>query len=210
MDRTTNGTGAVLDFDLAELQKLDAGYKWTADNGKTYPFRGRGIIIPALAAVFQEFPRSRMNIEIKQSRPGVPEKLCSMIREYKMDKRVVIASFSDAVMHEFRRVCPGVATAAATGEVRLFVILKILHLGGVYHPQTETMQVPGYLGHHILVDRRFVNTAHAHGMEVYAWTIDDPAQMKAMIKAGVDGIITDYPGRLLQLLGRDLPGKREE
>lgn len=202
VDRITNGTGAVLNFTLPELQKLDAGYKWTADNGKTYPFRGRGIVIPSLTAVFKEFPQFRMNIEIKQSRPGVPAKMCNLIRQYKMGKRVVIASFSDAVIDEFRDACPGVATAAATGEVQLFVILNLLHLGRLYHPQAETLQVPGYLGHHVLVDRRFVNTAHAQGMEVYAWTIDAPGQMKQMIEAGVDGIITDYPGRLMRLLGR--------
>lgn len=210
VDRITNGTGAVLNYTLAELQKLDAGYKWTADNGKTYPFRGRGITIPSLTAVFREFPRFRMNIELKQSRPGIPGKLCDLIRQYKMDKWVVIASFSDAVMHEFRRACPGVATAAATGEVELFVILNMLHLGRLYHPQAETMQVPGYLGSHVLVDRRFVKTAHAQGMEVYAWTIDDPGRMKQMIKAGVDGIITDYPGRLMRLLGRDRQVRSEE
>ena len=210
LQHTTNGKGNVTDFNLAELQKLDAGFRWSADNGRSFPYRDKGITIPALEEVFKEFPGYRMNIEIKQSRPGVPGKLCALIRQYKMDARVVIASFSDDVMQEFREVCPGVATAAATGEARLFVILNLLHLGRLYHPQTETMQMPGYLGDHVLVDHRFVDTAHAHGLEVYAWTIDDPGQMKIMITSGVDGIITDYPDRLLKLLGRYVQVKGEE
>lgn len=202
LQHTTNGNGNVIDFSLADLQKLDAGYRWTADNGNSFPYRGQGIKIPSLEEVFKAFPGYRMNIEIKQSRPGIPRKLCNLIRQYRLGERVVIASFSDDVMQEFRQACPGVATAAATGEARLFVILNILHLGRLYHPHTETMQMPGYLGDHVLVNRRFVNVAHAHGMEVYAWTIDDPGRMKSMLHAGVDGIITDYPDRLMQLLGR--------
>ena len=210
LQHTTNGSGNVIDFSLAGLQKLDAGYRWTADNGRSFPYRDKGIRIPSLSEVFNEFPGYRMNIEIKRSKHGATEKLCNMIRQYKLDEQVVIASFSDDVMQEFRQVCPGVATAAATGEARLFVILNMLHLGRLYHPQTETMQMPGYLGDHVLVDRRFVKTAHAHGMQVYAWTIDDPAQMQLMIKSGVDGIITDYPDRLLRILGRARQVKSKE
>ena len=199
---TTNGAGMVLDYKLDELQKLDAGYRWTADNGNSFPFRGQGITIPSLDQVFREFPHTRMNIEIKRSRPGASGKLCSLIREYNLDDSVVIASFSDDVIRDFRMNCPGVATAAATGEARLFVILNMLYLGRLYHPRTETLQVPGYLGDGLLVDRHFVTTAHTHNMEVYAWTIDDPGQMRDLIQAGADGIITDYPDRLLQILGR--------
>lgn len=208
LERTTDGTGNVIDFSLAELQKLDAGYRWTADNGRSFPFRGQGITIPSLEAVFNEFPDIRMNIELKQSRPGNTVKLCEMIRTYGMAEQVVIASFSDDTIREFRQACPGVATAAATGEARQFVILNLLHLGRLYHPQTETMQMPGHLGSRILVDRRFVSTAHMHNMEVYAWTIDDPARMRTMIANSVDGIITDYPDRLLQVLGRETGEER--
>jgi len=199
---TTNGSGLVLDYSLAELQKLDAGYQWTEDNGKSFPFRGQGINIPSLDEVFSEFPHARMNIEIKRSLPGASVKLCGLIRQYKLTDDVIIASFSNEVIRDFRMNCPGVATAAATGEARLFVILNMLFLGRIYHPQTETLQVPGYLGDNLLVNHRFVTTAHTHDMQVYAWTIDEPGQMSEIMQAGADGIITDYPDRLLALLGR--------
>lgn len=208
LERTTNGTGNVIDFSLTELQKLDAGYRWTADNGESFPYRGQGITIPSLAEVFKEFPGYRMNIELKQSVPGIPENLCKLIRQYKMDERVIIASFSTDVIREFRQACPGVATAAATGEATAFFVLYVLHLDKIYHPPAETMQMPGYRKGSTLLTNRFVNTVHAHSMEVYAWTIDEPGQMQTMLQSGVDGIITDYPDRLLQVLGRKVSEER--
>jgi glycerophosphoryl diester phosphodiesterase len=202
VDRTTNGSGAVRDFALSDLQKLDAGYRWTADGGRTYPFRGQGITIPALAEVFAEFPGVRMNIEIKQPQPGTYAHLCGMIEAHRLRDSVVIAAFSTEVIRTFRQSCPGVATAAATGEVLPFYILNALYLGRIYHPPAETLQMPGFRDGKVLLTDRFVQTAHAHNMKVYAWTINDAAQMQTLIAAGVDGIITDYPDRLLQALGR--------
>lgn len=202
LERTTNGAGNVRDFNLIELQKLDAGYNWTADNGLNYPFRSQGITIPALVEVFAEFPDTRMNIEIKQSQPETSAMLCRLIHEYNMEERVVIASFSSDIIRDFRRVCPDVATAAATGEAWPFFVLDLLRLGKIYHPAAETMQVPGYRKGKKLLSNRFIKTAHRHNMEVYAWTINDIKEMRAMIQLGVNGIITDHPDKLLAVLGR--------
>ena len=202
VDRTTDGSGKVRDFTLVDLQKLDAGYRWTADDGQSYPYRGQGINIPALSAVFTEFPGMRMNIEIKDTWPGARSDLCRMIDTHALHDRVVIASFSSAVIKEFRRICPGVATAAATGEAIPFYILNILHLGKLYHPAAETIQMPGYRNGNQLLNNSFVNLAHTHNMEVYAWTINDLKEMEILLELGVNGIITDYPDRLLELLDK--------
>ena len=211
VDRTTDGSGKVRDFTLAELQKLDAGYRWTADDGQGYPYRGQGYSIPTLSAVFTEFPEMRMNIEIKDTWPGTRSDLCRLIDTHALRDRVVIASFSSAVIKEFRRICPGVATAAATGEAIPFYILNILHLGKLYHPAAETLQMPGYRNGKQLLNNRFVYIAHTHNMEVYAWTINDVNELETMLELGVNGIITDYPDRLLEVLGKsEEHGKSEE
>src|SRR5512147_1024722 len=54
VDRTTDGTGLIEDLTLAELKKLDAAYKWSNDNGKTFPFRGQGIQVPTLRELFEQ------------------------------------------------------------------------------------------------------------------------------------------------------------
>jgi len=65
VNRTTDGKGTVANFTLAELKKLDAGFRWSPDSGRTYPMRGKGLTVPSLAEVFTAFPKIHINIEIK-------------------------------------------------------------------------------------------------------------------------------------------------
>src|SRR5574341_1011125 len=83
VERTTEGAGRVESLTLGELQKLDAGYRWSTDGGRTYPFRGQGIRVPSLEEVLVRFPRARMNVEIKNP-PGeaLARPLCELIRRH--------------------------------------------------------------------------------------------------------------------------------
>lgn len=202
VDRTTNGSGRVKDLTLAEIKALDAGDYWTTDGGQTYPFRGQGITIPTLEEVLQAFPGQRMNIEIKQAEPPIGTLFCDLLRQYDMTDRVLVASFNQSAMDDFRAVCPGVATSATEAEVRTFFYYH-LALGTVfYRPPVgiSAVQVPEERsGFHILTDR-FVRGAHSKGLEVHAWTINETAAMQRVLDSGVDGVITDYPDRLLNLL----------
>ena len=76
VDRTTNGKGRVQDYSLAELQKLDAGYWWTPDEGQTFPFRGSQLRIPTVEEVFKRFPNLWINIDIKQKSPSIVKAIC--------------------------------------------------------------------------------------------------------------------------------------
>jgi glycerophosphoryl diester phosphodiesterase len=202
VDRTTNGTGAVQEFTLDELQELDAGYEWTADDGQSFPFRGRGIRIPTLSDVFAEFPAVRMNIEIKQSEPSIVVPLCRLIRDYGKAQQALIASFDAETIEEFRQVCPEVATGAGEDEIRVLYVLSLARLGRVYSPPAEAQQVPEYQGDIHVVTRAFVDAAHGRNVEVHVWTVNEVQDMQRMLDLGVDGIITDYPDRLMGLLGR--------
>jgi glycerophosphoryl diester phosphodiesterase len=75
IDRLTNGKGRIREMSLTQLRTYDFGHGFTPDEGKTFPYRGKGIAIPTLEEVFQRFPGVRVNIEIKQTHPPVEEKL---------------------------------------------------------------------------------------------------------------------------------------
>ncbi|NTU57126.1 MAG: glycerophosphodiester phosphodiesterase, partial [Anaerolineales bacterium] len=117
VDDTTDGTGLIEEMTLDELKQLDAAYDWSKDDGQTYPYRGQGIQVTALAEVFEKFPQMRYAIEIKKSGIPVEQPLCDLIRQYNMQDKVLIASFHDEVMQNFRATCPEVATSASRGEV---------------------------------------------------------------------------------------------
>ncbi len=203
VDRTTDGTGRLEKMTLAEVKALDAGYYWTDDDGQTYPFRGQGITVATLEEVFQAFPAMPMNIEIKlvENTPVV-EPFCQMIRQYGMQDKVLVASFHQDALDTFRAACPEVSTSTTQNEVINFFVRHAVGLAASYSPVAQAVQVPEYRsGIHILTPG-FVNDAHSRGMDVHVWTVNEAEDMQRMIDLGVDGIITDRPDILLELLGR--------
>ncbi|UCG14034.1 MAG: glycerophosphodiester phosphodiesterase [Deltaproteobacteria bacterium] len=201
VDRTTDGTGSINDFTVQTLKELDAGYTWTPDGGETFPFRGRGISVPTLQEVFTAFPNMRINIDIKQVEPPLAVVLCDTIRTFGMADKVLVASFNWKAIGEFRRECPEVATSACVMEVSYFFLMNLLFLGSAHTPVYHALQVPEYRGGIHLLTKRFVDAAHRLNLRVHAWTINAVQDMQRLLSLGVDGIITDYPDRLISLLG---------
>ena len=201
VDRTTDGTGRVTDFTLAELQQLDAGEYWTPDDGATYPYRGQGVRIPTLEEIVTAFPQMKYNIEIKQVEPSIASSLCEALRAHNLTERALVASFHPTAMNEFRAACPEVATSMVEDEIRPFFVLNTLFLGGLYRPPGTAFQVPEYSGSLHVLTPRFVRGAHGNNVAVHPWTIDDPADMARFLDMGVDGIITDRPDIMIEVLG---------
>ena len=202
VDDTTEGSGALEDMILEEVKRLDAGFDWTPDGGVTYPYRGQGITVPTLEEVFQAFPDYRMTIEIKKTERSMAQPFCALIRQYEMQDKVLVASFHDERMDEFRQVCPEVATSSAQEETRAFVLMSKAFLGRLYSPKFYSLQVPEESSGITVMTAQFVRAAHERGLHVEPWTIDDPERMQLYIDWGVDGIITDRPDLMLEILGR--------
>jgi glycerophosphoryl diester phosphodiesterase len=206
IDRTTNGSGRVLDYTFEALQQFDAGYHFPTLAEEAHrsdkPYRGQGITIPALTEIFEAFPEMPMVIEIKQKTPSIVTPFCELLRQYQMTDQVVVATFHEDTVREFRQVCPEVPTAAVESEVRLFFVLNSIGLTPGFQPEAYAFQVPEYSGDLQVVTRSFVENAQQHNIDVHPWTINDEAGMRRLIAAGVQGIITDYPDKLLQILGR--------
>jgi glycerophosphoryl diester phosphodiesterase len=201
LERTTDGAGPVHALTLAQLKKLDAGFRWSADGGKTFPWRGRGLTVPTLDEVFTRLPGMRFNIEPKQESPSLIKPLCRAIREKGMSDKVTIGSFRQGVLDEFRKECPEVKTSAGPAEVAEF--LRASHAGGgAGELKFVALQVPESMMGVRLLTGSFVESAHARALQVHAWTVNETEDMKRLKEMGVDGIMTDYPDRLLKVLGR--------
>jgi len=204
VDRTTNGHGAVREMPLTQIQSLDAGYRFTPDGGKTYPYRGKGIHIPTLEQVFDAFPEARFNIEIKSNDPPIIDTVAELIRRKGLQDRVIIGSFRQDIADRVRAALPHVATFATEGEVRSFWIWQTLRLSRAWRAVPDTLQVPTsytLMGRPVtVVSPHFVQAAHSMGMRVDVWTVDDPAEMARLLDIGVDGIMSDRPDILLQVM----------
>lgn len=200
LEPRTNGTGAIRDKTLAELEKLDFAYNWSPDGGKTYPYRGQGITVLTVENLFKAFPDTRFNLEIKQTTTDAALTFCDLIKQHKLEDRVLVTSFRQENMDVFRKACPKVATSATESEVRSFYIFQRLGLVGLYRPKFSSLQVPEKSGNTTLIYNDFIGNAHKRGLPVYAWTIDTPERAQHFIELGVDGINTSYPKRIIEYL----------
>jgi len=203
VDDTTNGTGLIEEMTLDELKQLDAGYNWSDDGGQTFPYRGQGIQVPTLDELFQKFPQMRYVIEIKLTDNPIDKPLCDLIRRYNMQNKVLVASFHDEAMSDFRETCPEVATSASRGEVTKFVLLGKALLSRLVHPTYQSIQPPFDPKESMnipIMTKRFIREAHAKNVKVEPWTVNDPELMKQYIEWGVDGIITDRPDLMIEIL----------
>jgi glycerophosphoryl diester phosphodiesterase len=206
VERTTNGRGPVSSMSLAEVQALDAGYRFTLDGGATFPWRGRGVRIPTLDTIYREFPGRPVNIEIKGERSRVEEGLFRVIEAAGAEDRTLVVSNRRAPIRRFRRACHGtVATAASIEEFLAFWVLTLLHANDLYDPPFQAVQPPDRFGFLQVVTPRLVREVHRRGLRIDVWTIDEEADMRRLLSYGVDGIMTDRPDVLARVLGSGSP-----
>ncbi len=111
LERTTNGTGEIADFTLAELKTLDAGYKFQPKGTENFPFRGKGLKILTIEEVLPVFPNVRFNLDIKSNNPKAPEILAQKLKEMDVESRVCVGSFHQSQIKLFRTFSE-VATSA--------------------------------------------------------------------------------------------------
>jgi glycerophosphoryl diester phosphodiesterase len=212
VERTTSGSGPVVGYSLDDLRGLDAGYTFTTDGGTTFPYRGQGIIIPTLREVFERFPTTRINIDLKESTPDREERLWALIQEFGAEDRICAGCFDHMALVRFRRLTGRrVATSASPREVRSFLLAAMSHTSRLWlRPAYDALQVPDTYGAIRIISRTSVEAAHRLGIDVHVWTVDESAQMKALLALGVDGLMTDRPDILADVLAEKtspLPGQ---
>lgn len=191
VDRTTEGTGTVKSKTLAELKALDAGYHYSPDDGQTFPYRGTGIEIATVEEILAAFPDEYYLIEIKQSDPPIVEPLLAILEDQGVMERVVIASFDDDTLEAVRAAAPAVFTSMSAAEMLEFNA----DLGSPdYAAPAGFLQSPWEI-----TSEEAVAFAHAHGLKVHPWTVNNAGVMEDLIARGVDGIMTDDPALLAGL-----------
>ena len=201
IQRTTGEQGTIRDRTLEDLRRIDLGEKFTID-GTTYPFRGKGLRVLTLQEVLRAFPKMRFNIDMKDSVPDVPQILERLLRDEGMDESVVVASFHPVQTERFHGIAPDIAVAANPSQVKRFVIglkLRVLPLLARKTPFVA-FQVPVKSGSTKVVDRRFIEAAHNRGIAVHVWTINEKEEMESLLDQGADGIFTDRPRLLREVM----------
>lgn len=203
VDATTDGTGAIKEMTFAEIRELDAAYRFTTDGGETFPYRGMGHQVPALEEVLQAFPDMPYVIEIKQKTPSIIDPLVTMIEKHGVTAQTIGASFDHETILALREAAPEMDTAMSEQEgFTFFLVSSAEELDPNYVPPAEFLHVPPERAGIMVLHDNFVPTAHALGLKVHVWTINDTEEMRSLIEdLDVDGIFTDDVAALTQVVG---------
>ncbi|NUP47141.1 MAG: glycerophosphodiester phosphodiesterase [Catenulispora sp.] len=153
--------------------------------------------IPTMAELLAAFPDARFNIDVKE--PNTMAPLAELLHRADALERVCVSAFSDVRLSTVRELLgPGVCTSAGPREAwRMWRASRRLKPGERPDPDTlpalaaDCLQLPPALGRIIVVDDRLLAAAHAAGLPVHVWTINDQAEMERLLDLGVDGIMTD-------------------
>lgn len=188
LDRVTDSAGAIADLEWAEVEAADAGYAFSPDGGRSFPFRGRGVRVPRLEQLLARWPVARVNIDPKSDACVVP--LVTLIDRLGAWDRVCFGSFSDSRLRRIRALSAGRA-CTSMGPHAVAVARAAATVGLVPRRGAACIQVPRRHGRIAIVTARFVAAAHRAGLPVHVWTVNDEAQMHALLDLGVDGIMTD-------------------
>jgi glycerophosphoryl diester phosphodiesterase len=184
LERTTNGRGSVRAHGLAQLRALDAG-SWFAPE-----FSGERL--PTLEEILQFVKSTDVGfyLEIKSEAAwGAHHSLVSSLRGAEEEARVIVISFDGASIEELRLLDATLMTGLLCDRAEEDMVERALHFGArQLLPRGD------------LVSAELVQRAHRSDLQVVTWTLNEPGEMRAAIAAGVDGIMTDYPDRLRDVL----------
>ncbi len=177
LDRVAGREVRVDQLTAAELRRIDLGH-------------GQGF--PTLAEALDAFPQARFNIDVKAEGAVLPT--AEAIRAQRATGRVLLTSFSEARRLAAVRELPGVATSAAMGTAARMLAASKAGLGGRVARilrSVDAVQFPERWKGVRVITPRLIRQAHAAGVEVHVWTVNDPADMTRLLDGGVDGIVTD-------------------
>jgi glycerophosphoryl diester phosphodiesterase len=204
--RTTDSQGRVSSMTADELSRVDAGYKFqrAASGGLSdgdFPFRGRGVRIPKLRDLLTAFRDELIILELKTRHPIVAERALAVVRETDSLDRVCFGGFSWQMLRGLRAWEPHACSSASQLETRWSLYGSWAHIGPRWARSqgVRAFQVPEMAGSTRVVSPRFIKLAHAAGLLVQVWTVNEEADMRRLAEWGVDGLITDRPDRARQI-----------
>ena len=183
LDRVTDRHGVIAALPWESVRKARTG----------------GESIPLMEELLTTWPDIRVNIDLKHDASVAP--MLDVIERTGAHDRVCVAAFSGRRLDRFRRMSGGrICTAIGPMDIARLRAAGYRMRTGAF--AGACAQVPVRRGPVLVVDRRFVEGAHHHHLPVHVWTIDDPAEMERLLDLGVDGIMTDRPSLLKEVLVR--------
>jgi glycerophosphoryl diester phosphodiesterase len=205
LDRTTDQTGPLAARTASELALVDAGCRFegchaSSARGTSPQVPDRALVgIPTLAEVLERYPDIPVIVEMKEDSPAMAVAVARAVEHTRAGDRVCAAGYGRRSLDAFRHAAPHVDTSASHSEVRWAICHSWLRWP-LRRPTHRGYQVPERAGWIRVVSPAFIRHAHAAGLPVQVWTVDDEHDMRRLLKWGVDALITNRPDLARQVV----------
>ena len=208
--RVTEASGGVDTMALVELEALDAGHHFSIDDrGRAEPdndaaFRGQGARVPTVEAAFAAFPDARFNLEIKTAANDTVARVVELVAKLDRADRTLLTAGNNALMRSLRAALAdrGVDAATSASVSDVVAVVQSAVEGRPPPAEIQALQIPTHFGDRVLVSAELIEHAHRHDIRIHVWTINEPEEMERLLDLGVDGLVTDFPGRAARLVAR--------
>lgn len=192
VNRTTDGFGSISAHTADEIVRLDAGYRHRQET--SYPYRGKGATIPTFEELAFSFPDARIVVDLKEDSVVAP--FAALATRTGLGSRLIVGSFSDSRIERFRALTNGtIATSTGARSSRRWLVNS--RVGKPGGGQPSALQLPMQLRGLRVIDQKLVDVAHAAGLQVHVWTVNDPDQVRRLFEMGVDAVVTDRPDLMI-------------
>jgi glycerophosphoryl diester phosphodiesterase len=209
-------SGAIAELSWDEVQQIDAGYRFTKDGGKTFPFRGQGLGIITLEEALTKFPEANFALHLLGSNEGFDEAVAETIVDLNAAERLFICGFSDTQLKRVKELSGGKIKRGA-GAMETIAFIDAI-LDGKQPEADFDFFTPGgeatkpkkrferlatdamdWLRRNRLLDKKIIDTCHEMDIPFYVWTVDDPKEAMRWVAWGADGIWTNLPSMIDEL-----------
>ena len=201
LERIASAKGLIGTCKFEDLKKIDAGF-WFDPSGKgEFPLRKKGVTIPTLEEILTQFPETRFCLEIKEKKSDALPPILEVIGRVKRPGALILGSFHGEIVRALRKALPqGAETFLSKEEtMRAYLIFRI-GLKKFSNCGARFASLPTREGKIQLDDARWIEFLHQNGLKVFYWTVNEKQEMEELIRRGADGIMSDYPDRLNEII----------
>jgi glycerophosphoryl diester phosphodiesterase len=202
MDQVSNLHGAIGEMTYAEVREADIGYWFSTDGHKTFPWRKKGLHVLRLDELLSQFPDCKFNIDAKDD--ATVEPLVDLLRQMHAFDRVCVATFSDQRLARLRSF-GGEGLCTSMGQISTWIFAGLAsaapRLNLLFPTTANCIQIKAGEGPVFSrACKNLVSGAHRMGLDVHVWVVDERENMNGLLELGVDGLMTDTPTLLRQVL----------
>tara|TARA_B100000315_G_C14595477_1_gene598839 strand:- start:4888 stop:5667 length:780 start_codon:yes stop_codon:yes gene_type:complete len=191
LDRTTNGKGRVCDHSYQEISQLDAGYRFT-DKPDIYQFRGKGITVPLLEDVLEQFPTTYLNLELKDRSVDLIYEVRRVINKFDAKDHIIVGSEKFVQNRKIHRIITDCCHYFSQVDIYCFILWWFTGLSDYYWEKFNVVEIP-LKRHGIVVYPLLQKAAEEMNLPLFVWGANDTQSIERLKADKVDGIITDHP-----------------